>query len=339
MTDSQKLTIQIVTWNSGQYLSTMLKSVFQQSFQDFRVLLIDNASRDGSLESVKAEYPTLNILRNSSNLGYSRAHNQGLQLQHTPYVLIMNPDVVLSPQFVAEAMKSMEGDDRVAAVCGKLKRFHFSDSDLREVVDDGIIDATGLLVKRSFEVRNRDAGERDGGQFETANETFGVSGACALYRRSALDQVMQNGMIFDETLFAYKEDVDLSWRLLRMGWRSRYQPTAVAYHFREAKDSVRTQHRAMARARKSKNALVNFLSYRNHAIVVLKNVPTKNILKHLGRYWWYELQKFLYLLIFERKTLGAIGDIIRALPRTLRLRRQLNQRATVGSDIIETWLT
>lgn len=335
---SPKVTIQIVTWNSSQYLPVMLKSVFDQTFTDYQILLIDNASRDDTLSLIRSEFPTVHVLRNSANLGYSRAHNQGLRLQHSELVLIMNPDIVLAPNFLAETVKTMASSSDLAAVCGKLHRFHFSDSDLREVVDDGIIDATGLMVKRSFQVLNRDAGKKDRGQFAEANDTFGASGALALFRRSALDAVKIDGQVFDENMFAYKEDVDLAWRLQRSGWRTRYQPAAVALHFREAKDAVLAGHRAVARARKSKNNLVNFLSYRNHALVIIKNVPFKTIVRHLPRLVWYELQKLLYALVFEPKTLGAIGEIIKSLPTTLRQRRQVSQLSNKNTAEIEPWL-
>lgn len=316
----------------------MLKSVFEQTFHDFQVLIVDNASRDSSIESIRTEYPNVHILRNSSNLGYSRAHNQGLQLQHSEYTLIMNPDIILMPDFLINAVRVLDADQAVAAVCGKLRRFHFSNSDLREVIDDGIIDATGLVVKRSFQVQNRDAGVTDNGQADEPNDTFGASGALALFRRAALETVRLQGKVFDEALFAYKEDVDLAWRLQRAGWRTRYEPQAMALHFREAKDSVRAHHRAIARARKSKSALVNYLSYRNQALVVLKNVPAKNMFRHLPRVLWYELQKFFYILIFEPKTLGAIGDIIKLMPQTLAQRRLIARHAKRNADELEQWI-
>lgn len=331
-------TIQIVTWNSGRYLPSALRSIFSQTLRDFSVLLIDNASTDGSIEWVRRHYPHVHLLRNASNAGYSRGHNQALQLQHSQFVVVMNPDVVLSPDLLAQTIAALRADVTLAAVCGKVRRFHFSNSDLKEIIDDGIIDATGLTVRRSFQVQNTGAGEPDQRQFDRSGETFGPPGALAVFRRAALDSVASKGHVFDERMFAYKEDVDLAWRLQHAGWRTGYVAGALALHFREAKDDVTASDRAIMRARRSKKALVNYLSYRNHILVIMKNVPRSMLWRNLPWWLWYELKKFVYLVSFERRTLSVVRDVIRLAPSVLAERRLIQSRSKRTSQQLQGWL-
>ncbi|MFN3301467.1 MAG: glycosyltransferase, partial [Patescibacteria group bacterium] len=106
-----KISIQIVTWNSRKFLSECLNSIFNQTYKDFSILIIDNASNDGTIEFIKENYPTLNILRNSKNLGFATAHNQGLRLfENSPYVLLINPDVILEKDWLEKILSVIEKD-------------------------------------------------------------------------------------------------------------------------------------------------------------------------------------------------------------------------------------
>jgi GT2 family glycosyltransferase len=335
---NKKIAIQIVTWNSRSYLRTCFESIFNQTFKKFDLFIIDNASSDGTVDWIRSNYPGIAILQNSNNLGFSRAHNQGLKLHHSPYIVVMNPDIILDPNFLKTAANALTSRDKAAAVCGKLSRFHFSSSDLKEVVEDGIIDATGLVLMRNYQAYHRGAGEIDDGQFEKTEEVFGASGALAVYRRSALDTVAVAGKIFDDGLFAYKEDVDLAWRLRLAGWSTYFYPLARALHFREARDGLEHSNKALAQARKKKSSFVNYLSYRNHALVVIKNAYVKNILHNLPAIAWYELKKFVYIIIFEWQTIPAMFEILKSMPETLRQRKFIHRHARCNADDMRRWL-
>ncbi|MFC1663211.1 glycosyltransferase family 2 protein [Patescibacteria group bacterium] len=332
-----KITVQLVTWNSKLYLPSCIKSLFDQTYRDFNILVIDNASRDGSIEWLKSNYPDIYILKNVKNLGYSRAHNHGLNLQHSPFVLLMNPDVILENKFLEIAIKTLEEKNNYASLCGKLKRFHFSHGDLNEPVDDGIIDATGLLIKRNYQVLNRGAGEKDYGQYNLSTNVFGGSGALTLYRRQALDAVAYKNQVLDETLFAYKEDVDIAWRLQLNGWNCWYEAKAGALHYREVKDKVNQSNKAIAQARKSKSSYVNYLSYRNHIMVVLKNAFISNYFRQLPSIAWYELKKLTYLLLREWHTLTAWKEVIMNLSKIKRYRKYNKQIIQRSPSEMKKW--
>ena len=95
-----KVSIQIVSWNSLKFLPDCLESIFNQSFRDFSVLVIDNCSRDHTPEYLERNWPQVKMLKNSRNLGFSRAHNQGILATSGEFVLVLNPDIILELDFL-----------------------------------------------------------------------------------------------------------------------------------------------------------------------------------------------------------------------------------------------
>ena len=234
-----KVSIQIITWNSSRYIGDCLNSLQAQTFTDFSVLVIDNASTDGTVEFVRSHYPTAAVLQNFKNLGYAKANNQGIKLAKSPYVLVLNPDVILEPDFLARLVALADQQPQAGSFGGKLLKLHSQaidqqdQSGLRQAVKSDLIDSAGLLIYRSRKVVNRGEGQKDQGQYDQTEEVFGLSGAVVLYRRGALEAVAVNKQYFDDDFFAYKEDIDLAWRLRLYGFAAWYLPTSVAYHYRQ----------------------------------------------------------------------------------------------------------
>ncbi|MFA6603232.1 MAG: glycosyltransferase family 2 protein [Patescibacteria group bacterium] len=341
-----RVSINIVTWNSLKFLPEALKSIAAQTYRDFSVLIIDNASSDGTTEFIRSEYPSFGLLRNFKNLGFCRAHNQGIGhvVAHSNgggedrLILVTNPDIVLEPDFLKNLVASLDRRLDAGSAGGKLlKIFDRDEGGMREPVRTATIDSTGLRVLRSRRFVDRGAGESDDGRYDRPEEVFGVSGAVALYRLAALEDVAQDGQYFDEDFFAYKEDVDLAWRLRLRGWTSLYAPAARAYHYRTAAGGERARLREIASGRLGRSKFVNYLSYRNHLFVLAKNEFAANYFRHWIFIKWYESVKFLYILFLEPSSLRALPEILRQLPRFLRKRRENLARAKVSAKDMRRW--
>ena len=148
---------------------------------------------------------------------------------------------------------------------------------------------------------------------------MGVAGALPCYRREALEQAG----LFDERFFSYKEDVDMAFRLRHAGWASYHIGGARSCHERGLGAGLKTGDFSVAKHRRKKSPVGNYLSYRNHCYVLIKDVALRDWMRYGIVIGWYELQKIVYLFIFEQKTLYAWVEIVKALPRLWRKRRYI----------------
>ncbi|MEY4722849.1 MAG: hypothetical protein RLZZ324_362 [Candidatus Parcubacteria bacterium] len=344
--------VSIVAWNSMQHLPEALASLAEQTFPNLSVIVVDNASQDGTEKYVREEYSGVMLLRNVKNLGFARAHNQAIAYARSRlknvngelYVLVMNPDVVLTPTYIAEVVAAMERRPDMGSAVGRIMRMARSQEETKiggEPTDE--IDTVGLVPRRSRRFMERGEGEHDGSGtlYARSEEIFGVSGALAMYRLSALDAVAlgpKKDEVFDEDFFAYKEDVDLAWRLRSVGFPAWYVPTAVAYHYRTAKGAGGGAVRALFnRVRKPK--MVNFLSYRNQFLLLVKNLSFWDGLLALPWTLPYEIGKFLSVLVTEPWTLRAIPSALGLLPRMLGKRGEVARKRTVKGAAMRKWFT
>lgn len=321
------VSVHIVTWNHRQYLGPLFDSLRQQTYPIERILVVDNASTDGSADDLNRE-PNIHFLRFTRNTGFSHAHNHAITITKTDAILVTNPDLLLEPTCLEELVKALEADPAVGSACPRLQKFTVSADDLREPTRSGTIDAAGLILRRSRQALNR--GEGTTGQYDQPEDVFGAPGVLALYRRTALLDVAVAGEIFDEDFFAYKEDVDLAWRLQNAGWRCRYVPAALAYHHRTLAhhgDSVRTA----LHLRRTRSPSLRTLSYRNHFLTLFKNERAGTLLPHLPLILWYELKKITYLLFREPQTLFGLGQALRLYPKMSRKRTQLAEKRRITS--------
>lgn len=330
---THRLTIQIVTWNSAPFLPKLLQSLKQQNFQEFRLTIIDNASSDESLKIVPSYFPNATIVKNHENIGFCAAHNQGIRLSESPCLALMNPDIVLESKVLSILVGVLERHPEIGSVGGKLL------SDQRQ---SGMIDSAGLIVERSWKrffsgagpFLNRGEGETDHGQYDVAEEVFANTGACVFLRRDALESIRLGGEYFDEDLFAYKDDVDLGWRLRIAGWRNWYEPAAEIFHRR----SIRHTRRVVTTRRGERSVSMNRLSYRNHLLVLFKNARLNDWFVGWPSLLFYELAKAFFLLLFERNTLPGLMDAVRLLPTMQRKHHIIKNSRRTSSSELRQWL-
>lgn len=340
-----RLAINIVTWNSRRHLPEVLASIDAQTFRDFYLLIIDNASTDGTIEFIRQNYPNVGLLRNHQNRGFAGAHNQGIVYAKAhltaengePLVLVTNPDIVMEPDFIEKLVAGFDGRRDAGSAGGKLLKITKGHGELDEPVKTDRLDSTGLRVYKSRRVVDRGAGERDAGQYDRSEEVFGITGAVTLFRLRALEDAACHGEYYDEDMFAYKEDVDLAWRLRLRGWTSLYVPAARAYHYRAAAGGEKARWRELAAGRRGRSSFVNFLSTRNQLILLAKNEHRANYWRHFPRIWGYELAKAVHSLFTQPRTWRAYFSYLRLLPRALAKRRHIMRNAKVGAKEIRKW--
>ena len=317
-----KVTACVVSWNTAEHLRGVLDSLLAQTHADLEVVVVDNASADGS-STLARSYADVRLVANECNRGFAGAANQGVALARragSDAFLVCNPDAILEPDYVAQAVKALGADRRRASVQGRLWRTSHNPD-----LDPKVIDTTGHLAFRTRLFRNRGEGMADVGQFDAPGPVFGVSGAVALYALAALDDVACEGEVFDEDLFAFWEDVDLDWRLQLRGFEAWYTPDACAWH-----------ERGGAGPRRS--ALVERLNFTNRFLVVLKNDDLAALGRALPGFGTTSLLKAGELALTVPSAFLRSAAAVRLVPRMLAKRRLVHARATVDpAAVIERW--
>lgn len=332
-----------------EFLPRLLRSLKDQAWQDFAVLIIDNASTDGTEEFVRREYPQAAFLRNVRNRGFAYAHNQGIRyaLDHWPaddlsarFILVANPDIIMAPDYLQRMMNKVSEEEKVGAYGGKLLRAfgeNLHDEALKETVQSDHLDSTGLQANRARVFVDRGAGEMDTKQYDHLRKVFGVSGALALYRASALKDVSNEDEYFDQDFFAYKEDIDLAWRLQIAGWQARFVPEARAYHYRGMYGKEKAGLWQKIANRRDKSPKRNYYSTRNHVACLIKNMDFTSWLLAWPWVLWQESGRFWYVLFLEPKSWPAYLDVLRWLPRWLHKRKINFRKRRVNWPELRKW--
>jgi len=302
-----KTAIILVTHNGEKYLPACLQSVFEQSCQNWHLYILDNASGDRSLEIASGladgRGDITIVGKEKINLGFAAGYNKLMRQAQGEYFLLLNQDVVMEKNYLAQLIDFLDEHAEAGAVIGKILRLTGSNK-------TDIIDTAGLQVWRSGRITDSGAGSLDRGQFDAMEEVFGVSGCLPLYRRQAMEQAGY----FDEKFFCYKEDVDLAFRLQAFGWRSFRAGSAVAWHARGVGGGERKSLSALRLERNRRSANERFLSYRNHWLALIKNFAPADFFRYGVFIFYYELKKFLYAVFFEPKLLRAWIEIVRQWP-------------------------
>ncbi len=339
------VTIQLVTYNSLKYLPDCLKSIYNQTYTDFQVLVIDNNSQDGTVEYLRQNHPQVTVFKNHQNLGFAAAHNQGINLLHSPYVVFSNVDILLEPDWLENIMLKAQ-DSRFqsyGSFGGKLLKLKLINLDNQELEKTQIIDSCGLQIKRNRQVVELGANQ-PASHFPVDQEVFGLSGALVMYRRQTLldckltGKFNPKGEYFDPDFFFYKEDVDLAWRARLFGWPALMVSSAVAYHIRTLKQVKSRKLGQLVSARNKQSKLARYFSYRNHWFLLLKNDFACNLRRDWLAICWYEFKKLMYVLFLEWSSCQAIMDRLRLMPKMLKKRQIILKRAKLKPTDFRQWL-
>ncbi len=222
------------------------------------------------------------------------------------FVLLLNPDVELEPDFAAGLIKEMVARPGVAIATGKLLR-----------PDGSTIDSAGIVFPRHRRPRDRGSEQPDRGQYDRPERVDAASGAAMMLRVEATTDLRLEGELFDEDFFAYHEDTDLCWRARRFGWSILYEPRAVALH-----------RRGWQRARRAEMPIViRRHSFKNHYLQLLKNETAAGLLRNLPWILGWEILRLGFVVLRDRPMGRAYLEAGRALPRAWRKRRLVREGA------------
>ena len=297
----------VVSWNSAADLPRCLEGIRAQTHRDIELIAVDNASADGSASLLG----DAQLIRNDTNRGFSAAVNQAIAVARGEFVLLLNPDCFLAPEYIERLLSAFD-DASIGAATGLL---------MRALGTAGEVDSAGIRMTRTGRHLDIAVAPRE------RTEVFGVSGAAAMYRRTFLRDVAIAGEVFDEDFFAYREDADLAWRGRLFGWRAVCEPRAVAHHVR----------RVTPEARRELTPEINMHSVKNRFLLRLKNEGAYLALRNAP----FELARDLVVLIaaltIERTSLPAFAWLWRNRARVLTKRREIQRRRKVSDRALARW--
>ncbi len=305
----QWVSVVVICWNNKNYLNDSLSSICSQSYPYIEIILSDNGSSDGSVEFVKESFPNVRIIRNNRNLGFAEGNNRAMRQivneNRSSFILILNPDTVVTPDFVEHLVEAAKENENIGAFAPKMLVMN-KHNKISSAGGDCLLKC-GDNISRKFYVDDEDG-------LDETEIVFGPSGAAAFYRVEMLKEIG----LYDKFLFTYYEDVDLNFRIQKSGWGALYVPKAIVYHYHSA---------SLNDFNKRKIYLLN----RNKYIVILKNYPFKLIhcyyrdilrsyfafatycFKNSFRTLWIRIMLFVFLSIpiiaIKRFQLRKITDV------------------------------
>jgi GT2 family glycosyltransferase len=308
------LTVAVATYNGRELLEILLPSLAAQRFRDFRVLIVDDGSSDGTAEWLGREWPEAQV-HTQPNAGVTAALNTCLrEALGTELVGLFNNDIEMDPGCLGELVDALARHPEAGSAAPKMLDF-----DRRE-----LLDGAGDELSWAGHGHRRGHGEVDRGQYDTPEEVFGPCGGAAVYRRSALELVG----CFDEDFHTFFEDVDWSLRAQLAGLSCRYVPSAVLHHMGSATVGA---------------GLTDFTRYhlwRNGIWVLVKGMPASLLVRHAPRLLVGQLVN-LAVAARDRKLAvwaRAWRDALAGLPRMLARRRTIQRTRRVSARELDSRL-
>jgi GT2 family glycosyltransferase len=290
-----RVAVIILNWNGRHFLERCLPSLEAQTFQDIEIVVVDNGSHDDSIPFIKENFSKIRVIVNQENNGFAKANNQAIRATDSEFVATLNNDTEVAPCWLENLVQAAETDERVGACTSKMLFAHNPD----------MINSTGIALDRAGIAWDRRGGRPDDPSEKETVEVFGACAGAALYRRTMLDEIG----LFDETFFAYLEDVDLAWRARWANWKTLFVPTARVLHFHSGTG-------------KEGSFFKNWHLGRNKIWVIIKNYPWPQILQYLPAILLYDLGSIPYTLVWR----GDWGPVAGRLEGLLKLSTALKAR-------------
>ena len=249
-----KFSVVIPNWNGRRFLAACLKSLQEQTYTDIEIIVVDNASDDGSQALVREGFPQVRLITLSENRGFTGACNIGMQAACGDIIALLNNDTEADVNWVNAIVEGFCNHQEVGMVASKMLLFDRRDH----------FHTAGDTFATDGSAGNRGAWERDVGQYDRAEYVFGACGGAAAYRKSMLDDI---GLL-DDDFFFLLEDVDLAWRAQLAGYKALYVPSAVVFHHLSASGGGVT---------------ASYYDGRNSIWVLVKNMPGALMRKYAPR--------------------------------------------------------
>jgi GT2 family glycosyltransferase len=309
------LSVIIPNLNGVKFLPTCLDALAQQSYPTVEVIVVDNASQDGSQELIGKNYPDVKLVELAENRGFTGACNAGIVAANGALIALLNNDTEADSRWAESVVDAFARHPEAGIVASKMLLFDQRDH----------IHTAGDFFTVDGRAGNRGVWQTDKGQFDREEYVFSACGGSSAYRKTMLQEIG----ILDDDFFFSLEDIDLAWRAQLTGWRCLYTPQAIVYHHLSATGGGVT---------------ASYYDGRNLIFTLVKNYPIELWHKYGGlvlraqmQLAWEALKSWRGAAARARLRgmLAAVGD----LPRLLHKRRDIQQMRTVPIDYLETVLT
>lgn len=245
------ITVIIPNYNGKHFLEPCLQSLEKQTYQEFMVMVVDNGSKDGSVELLEKKYPNVQLVKRDKNYGFSNAVNIGIKKANTPYVLLLNNDTETDTQFIERLAGVIKRDPKIFSVSSKMLNY----------IDRTVMDDAGDMLTIIGWHFQRGVGRQEV-HYQTTTEVFSACAGAAIYRKEIFGKIGY----FDEGHFAYLEDIDVGFRARIYGYKNVYCPDARVYHVGSGTSGSKY------------NDFKVKLSARNSIYLMYKNMPVLQLL-------------------------------------------------------------
>ncbi|HNB25192.1 MAG TPA: glycosyltransferase family 2 protein [Candidatus Melainabacteria bacterium] len=306
------ISVVIPNWNGKKFLAGCLDSLKEQTYEPIEVVIVDNGSKDGSVEYLKENYPYVKLVTFPVNTGFSPAVNAGIKASTGEMVALLNNDTVVDPNWMSELIKAMREHPEAGSAGCKMLAYD----------DHALLDGAGDGYRRGGLPGRIGHKERDTGRFNRQRYLLGACGGAALYRRELFADIGY----FDEDYFAYLEDVDLGLRAQAAGYKCIYVPTSIVYHL------------GCGTTGSGYSPLVVRLSARNNWNTIVKNIPTPLLWKFLPHILFWQLYYLAVVTVRGGQLLAWLNgtyEAVKLLPKMLEKRREINRLRRTSLEYLE----
>ena len=305
-----KVSIIVLNWNGKKFLKNCLDSLAQLTYPQLEIIVVDNNSKDGSQEFLKENYRKAILIENKENYGFAKGNNIGLKASTGDYILILNNDTVVAPNFLEPLIRDFKDNPRIACLQPQIRL-----SKSEQLLDGAgaFLTPTGFLYHFGY------LKDRMQLKYNKKMEIFSAKGACMLLRRKAIEEVG----LFDEDFFIFFEETDLCFRFWLAGYSVMYEPKSVIYHLGGGDTTSSNSYQHEKRA---------YLSFRNMICCYIKNFGTKNLITIFPIFLILLLSLSFYYCIALRFNLMKI--ILRSIFWNIKnIRKTIDKRMIVQKRI------
>ncbi len=314
-----KVSIVILSFNGKELLQHCLKSLENQTYTDYEIVIIDNGSSDGTNDAIEQYMQGSSLadktamFRIEVNNGVAGGYSEGLRNAHSEYIALLNNDTEPKPEWLQELVSALDSSSETGICASKMI-----------VYGSDIIDCAGDGMSTLLKGYKRGEGDHIS-CFNQQEHIFAACAGAAIFRKTMLDETG----FFDEDFFLLFEDVDLSFRAQLQGWKVLYVPTAVVEH------KVRSSIGSM-----SDTAI--YYAARNAELLRIKNIPLGIFLRNLPSYLAGSIMDFFYIAVKNKKAglyLKAKLDAVKMFPLMLKKRKSIMKNRKVSDTYIASLMT
>jgi GT2 family glycosyltransferase len=306
------ISVVIPNWNGKKFLAGCLDSLKAQTYEPIEVVIVDNGSKDGSVEYLQENYPEVKLVTFPVNTGFSPAVNAGIKASTGEMVALLNNDTVVDPNWMSELIKAMNEHPEAGSAGCKMLAYD----------DHTLLDGAGDGYRRGGLPGRIGHKERDTGRFNRKRYLLGACGGAALYRRELFEAIGY----FDEDYFAYLEDVDLGLRAQAAGFKCIYVPTSIVYHL------------GCGTTGSGYSPLVVRLSARNNWNTIVKNIPMPLLWKFMPHICFWQLYYLAVVTVRGGQLmpwLKGTFEAVKLFPTMMEKRREINRLRKTSLEYME----